>query len=236
MLTVDRVTAAYGHVQALKEVSLDVQDGEVVALIGANGAGKSTLMAVASGLMKPVSGNVSLAGQELTSMPPHQVARAGLALVPEGRDLFLDMSVYENLQMGAYLHSDRDVLAEDLERVLTYFPILRQRSSQTASTLSGGEQQMLAIGRALMAKPKILLLDEPSLGIAPRIIEAIFDIIIAINREQATTILLVEQNTRLALAVSQRAYVLETGRIVASGDSAELTRSEVIRRSYFGID
>jgi len=236
MLTVDHVTAAYGHVQALKEVSLDVQDGEVVALIGANGAGKSTLMAVASGLMKPVSGNVSLAGQELTSMQPHQVARAGLALVPEGRDLFLDMSVYENLQMGAYLHSDRDVLTEDLERVLTFFPILRQRSSQTASTLSGGEQQMLAIGRALMAKPKVLLLDEPSLGIAPRIIEAIFDIIIAINREQATTILLVEQNTRLALAVSQRAYVLETGRIVASGDSAELTRSEVIRRSYFGID
>lgn len=233
MLTVENLSVSYGHARALRDVSIHVDAGEIVALVGVNGAGKSTLMSAVSGLVRPQSGAVTLEGRDISGLPAHAVTRLGLSLVPEGRDLFPDMSVQENLEMGAYL--SRGSISADLDRVFGHFPVLAERRVQLASTLSGGEQQQLAIGRALMGRPRILLLDEPSLGIAPRVIEAIFDIVVDINRSSGTTILLVEQNTQLALAVSSRTYVLENGRIAAHGASKELARSEVIRHSYMGM-
>jgi branched-chain amino acid transport system ATP-binding protein len=233
MLAVDDLSVSYGHTRALRDVSIRVDTGEIVALVGVNGAGKSTLMGAISGLVKPLSGSIRLEGEPIGGLPAHAVARRGLALVPEGRDLFPDMSVEENLEMGAYL--TRGAIGPDLDRVFGCFPVLAERRRQFASTLSGGEQQMLAIGRALMAKPRLLLLDEPSLGIAPRVIEAIFDIVVDINRTLGTTLLLVEQNTQIALAVSSRTYVLENGCIAAHGDSRKLAKSEVIRRTYMGL-
>jgi len=234
MLEVDGLSVSYGGTVALREVSIRVGRGEIVALVGVNGAGKSSLMAAVSGLLRPRAGTVRLEGRPIHGLSANAVARLGLTLVPEGRDLFPDMSVFENLEMGAYRLSGP--IDDDLRRVCGYFPVLAERRGQLASTLSGGEQQMLAIGRALMARPKLLLLDEPSLGIAPRVIEAIFDIILDINRREGTTILLVEQNTQLALAVSARTYVLENGAIAAEGPSRDLARSELIRRTYMGID
>lgn len=234
MLAIRDLSARYGQTSALRGVSLDVGQGEIVALLGANGAGKSTLLATVAGLHPAAGGEVALAGAPILGLRPEAIVRRGVALVPERRDLFPDMSVAENLEMGAYVRTDRAAIRQDTETVCGYFPILGQRHRQIASTLSGGEQQMLAIGRALMARPRLLLLDEPSLGIAPRMIEAIFDIIVRINRDEGLTILLVEQNTAAALAVSARAYILETGSIVGSGPSAELARSALVRRSFLG--
>ncbi|MGF7160995.1 branched-chain amino acid transport system ATP-binding protein [Rhodoligotrophos appendicifer] len=236
MLSVENLSAGYGGVEALRGVSLHVERGEIVALLGANGAGKSTLLATLSGLMPSTGGNAALEGRPLLGMKPHRIARLGVALVPEQRDLFIGMSVYENLTMGAYLRHERSTIGRDIEQVFGFFPVLKDRRRQIASTLSGGEQQMLAIGRALMGRPKLLMLDEPSLGIAPRLIEAIFGIILRINREAGVTILLVEQNTQVALAVSARAYILANGTVIADGPSRDLADSEVVRRSYLGLD
>jgi branched-chain amino acid transport system ATP-binding protein len=232
MLRVDGLSAGYGRVAVLSEISMNVEKGEIVALVGVNGAGKSTLMSAIAGLVKPTAGTVALGGRDITGVAAHKLVRDGLVLVPEGRDLFPNMSVLENLEMGAYLRRGASGLEADFEHVFQCFPILRKRMRQVSSTLSGGEQQMLAIGRALMAKPSVLLLDEPSLGIAPKVSEAIFDIVLDVNKTAGTTILLVEQNTRLALAVSSRAYVLANGRIVASGKSDELAQNEVLRKAY----
>lgn len=234
MLLVENLSVSYGRMQALRGVSLAVAAGEIVTLLGANGAGKSTLLAAISGLLPAQQGTIALEGRPIGGLRSDVIVRRGVALVPERRDLFSDMSVIENLEMGAYARSDAAAIRSDLDQVLGYFPVLAQRRRQLASTLSGGEQQMLAIGRALMLRPRLLLLDEPSLGVAPLILETIFAIVARINREQRTTILLVEQNTLVALTVANRAYVLETGRIVASGTSAELKTSDAIRRSYLG--
>jgi branched-chain amino acid transport system ATP-binding protein len=236
MLSVDSLSAGYGGVEALRSVSIRVEKGEIVALLGANGAGKSTLLATLSGLLRPSGGTARLEGRPLIGLPPHKIVRLGVSLVPEQRDLFTGMTILENLSMGAYLRNEPTAVKSDLEQVYGFFPVLKDRRRQIASTLSGGEQQMLAIGRALMARPKLLMLDEPSLGIAPRIIEAIFGIILRINREAGVTVLLVEQNTQVALAVSSRAYILENGAVVAAGASRELENNEVVRRSYLGVD
>jgi branched-chain amino acid transport system ATP-binding protein len=234
MLAVDGLVVAYGRVQALRGVTLDAGAGEIVALLGANGAGKSTLLAAISGAQPAAQGTIRLEGREIQRLRSDAIVRMGVALVPERRDLFPDMSVMENLQMGAYSRADVAAIRADLAEVLEWFPVLAERRRQRAATLSGGEQQMLAIGRAMMLRPRLLLLDEPSLGVAPIILEKIFDIVQRINRARGTTILLVEQNTMIALALAARAYVLETGRIVASGTSAELKASDAIRRSYLG--
>jgi branched-chain amino acid transport system ATP-binding protein len=234
MLAIDNLWVAYGRAEALRGVSLRVDKGEIVALLGANGAGKSTLLAAVSGALPAQRGTVRLEGREIQRLRSDAIVRRGVALVPERRDLFPDMTVMENLEMGAYSRSDTSAIRADLAEVLDWFPVLAQRRRQLAATLSGGEQQMLAIGRAVMLRPRLLLLDEPSLGVAPLILEKIFDIVQRINRLRGTTILLVEQNTMIALAVAARAYVLETGRIVASGTSAELRASDTIRRSYLG--
>jgi branched-chain amino acid transport system ATP-binding protein len=234
MLAVDDLHVAYGRVQALRGVSLAVAAGELVALLGANGAGKSTLLAAICGVRPAQRGTVALEGRPIQRLRSDAVVRLGVALVPERRDLFPDMSVLENLAMGAYTRHDQAAIRADLDEVLEWFPVLAERRRQLASTLSGGEQQMLAIGRAMMLRPRLLLLDEPSLGVAPLILERIFAIIQRISRARGTTILLVEQNTAIALALASRAYVLETGRIVAAGTSAELKASDAIRRSYLG--
>jgi branched-chain amino acid transport system ATP-binding protein len=234
MLAIENLSVAYGRVQALRGVSLGVDAGEVVALLGANGAGKSTLLAAICGALPVQHGAIRLDGREIQRLRSDAIVRLGVALVPERRDLFPDMTVMENLEMGAYSRADAAAIREDLAEVLDYFPVLAERRRQLATTLSGGEQQMLAIGRAVMLRPRLLLLDEPSLGVAPMILEKIFDVVQRINRTRRTTILLVEQNTFVALSVASRAYVLETGRIVASGTSAELKASDAIRRSYLG--
>jgi branched-chain amino acid transport system ATP-binding protein len=234
MLAVDGLVVAYGRVQALRGVTLDAGAGEIVALLGANGAGKSTLLAAISGAQPAAQGTIRLDGREIQRLRSDAIVRLGVALVPERRDLFPDMTVMENLEMGAYSRTDAPAIRADLAEILEWFPVLAERRRQRASTLSGGEQQMLAIGRAMMLRPRLLLLDEPSLGVAPIILEKIFAIVQRINRDRGTTILLVEQNTLIALALAARAYVLETGRIVASGTSAELRASDAIRRSYLG--
>jgi branched-chain amino acid transport system ATP-binding protein len=236
MLAVDGVCAGYGRMGVLSSVSLEVRAGEIVALVGTNGAGKSTLMAAIAGLIRPTAGRVVFDGSEITGLPTHAIARKGLVLVPEGRDLFPDLSVSENLAMGAFGRRKAAGLERDFEEIFGRFPVLRERSRQLASTLSGGEQQMLAIARALMARPRMLLLDEPSLGIAPKVTEAIFDILLEINRTKGVTTLLVEQNTTLALAVSSRAYVMATGKVVAEGPSADLARSDAIRQAYLSVE
>ena len=232
MLEIRDLHVSYGEIPALKGVSLSVATGEIVALLGNNGAGKTTTLKTLSGLLAPRSGEILLEGESVRGMPPHLIVRKGLAHVPEGRRVFNRLTVLENLEMGAYTRSDAGVAA-DLDRVFSLFPRLRERRAQVAGTLSGGEQQMLAIGRALMGNPRLLLLDEPSMGLAPVLVEQIFETVRSIN-SQGTTVLLVEQNAALALDVAQRAYVLETGAVVLSGAAADLARNHDVRRAYLG--
>jgi branched-chain amino acid transport system ATP-binding protein len=232
MLEVSDLQVFYGEIHALKGVSLKVEQGEIVALLGNNGAGKTTTLKTISGLLRPRVGQVLLEGKPLHALPPHEIVARGVGHAPEGRKNFNRLTVFENLEMGAYLRSDRDV-PQDVERVFTLFPRLKERRTQVAGTLSGGEQQMLAIGRALMTHPRILLLDEPSMGLAPILVEQIFQTVENINR-QGTTILLVEQNAAIALSVAHRAYVLETGTIALSGSAAELHEHPEVRRAYLG--
>jgi branched-chain amino acid transport system ATP-binding protein len=222
----------YGEIHALKGASLSVNRGEIVALLGPNGAGKTTTLKTISGLLPPRSGTVHLEGQSVIGVPPHEIVRRGIAHVPEGRRIFNRLSVADNLEMGAYIRTD-GAIREDMERVFTLFPRLRERRVQVAGTLSGGEQQMLAIGRALMARPRLLLLDEPSMGLAPVLVEQIFETIQDINRA-GTPILLVEQNAAMALTIAQRGYVLETGSVVLEGSARELGENAEIRRAYLG--
>lgn len=233
MLEIKGLNVHYGVIHALKDVDLVVNDGEIVSLIGANGAGKTTLLHAISGILKTTSGSIMLNGVELNKKSAKDIVVSGITQVPEGRRIFSGMSVYENLMMGAYLRKDKEEIKKDLENIYERFPILKERSNQDASTLSGGEQQMLAMGRALMAKPKILLLDEPSMGLAPILVKEIFKIIKDIHA-QGTTVLLVEQNARMALSIADRAYVLETGKIVLSGTGEELSNSEEIQKAYLG--
>jgi len=233
VLAIENLVAHYGPVEALKGISLQVQQGEIVTLIGANGAGKSTTLRAISGLVRPTRGRITYQGQDLTALPPERIVALGIAHVPEGRRVFPQMTVMENLELGAYTRSDPRGIREDVERVFTLFPRLAERRTQLAGTMSGGEQQMLAIGRALMARPRLLLLDEPSMGLAPIIVESIFAVIQDINR-QGTTILLVEQNANLALSVAHKGYVLETGRIALSDTAERLRENEAVRRAYLG--
>jgi len=232
VLTLERLEVYYGEIHALKGVSLEVREREIVALLGNNGAGKTTTLKTISGLLAPRQGRVSFEGQPLTGVAPHAIVARGIAHVPEGRRIFNRLTVRENLMMGAYLRKDGGV-AVDLDRVFALFPRLHERITQVAGTLSGGEQQMLAIGRALMAQPKVLLLDEPSMGLAPVLVEQIFDTIAAVNR-QGTTILLVEQNAAMALSIATRGYVLETGAVVLSGSARALAENTDVRRAYLG--
>ena len=232
MLKIEDLHVYYGEVHALRGITLEVRQGEVVTLLGNNGAGKTTTLKTISGLLPPRRGQVALEGKPLRGIPAHDVVGMGIAHVPEGRRIFKRLSVRENLSLGAFLRNDREI-ASDTERVLTLFPVLRERLSQVAGTLSGGEQQMLAVGRALMARPRLLLLDEPSMGLSPVLTERIFQTIVDINR-QGTTILLVEQNAAMALAIAHRGYVLETGAIVLSGTAKELAGNDEVRRAYLG--
>ena len=233
LLSMQDVHAYYGNIRALKGVSLTVDRGEIVTLIGGNGAGKTTTLRTVLGLVRALRGTVTFASQRIDRVPTHRIARLGIAQSPEGRRIFAPMTVLENLELGAFARSDREAIPQDLERVLTLFPRLRDRLAQKGGTLSGGEQQMLAMGRALMAKPEMLLLDEPSMGLSPILVEAIFDIIRDINR-LGTTILLVEQNARMALRVANRGYVIQTGRIVLQDAASALLHSDVVRKAYLG--
>ena len=233
MLSLKNVSTRYGAVQALTDVSMEVEKGSVVTLIGANGAGKSTTLRSIMGLTKPYSGEIQFEGKSLNRMPTHMIAALGIALVPEGRAIFANLTVMENLELGAYLQRDRGQLRKDLDRVQSIFPRVKERLTQMAGTLSGGEQQMVAIGRALMARPRLLLLDEPSLGIAPLVVQTIFEAIAQINSE-GTTILLVEQNAAQALRLAHRGYVLETGEIVMSDSAKNLLQDERVRAAYLG--
>lgn len=231
MLDVREIHSYYGHIHALKGISIEVQQGEIVTLIGSNGAGKSTTLKTISGLLHPRQGTVELNGKSLNSVPPHKIAGMGVAQSPEGRRVFPRMTIQENLEMGAF--SREKVDDADLARVFDLFPRLKERRTQKAGTLSGGEQQMLAIGRALMAHPTLLLLDEPSMGLAPILVEAIFTVVKDIN-QQGTTVLLVEQNALMALAVANRGYVLQTGEIVLADTATELMKNELVRKAYLG--
>jgi branched-chain amino acid transport system ATP-binding protein len=233
LLQLDDVEARYGPVKALHGVSLTVGEGEVVAVLGANGAGKTTTLRAVSGTVKR-SGEIVFAGNRISRRPPEAVARLGIAHVPEGRGTLTDLSVRENLRLGAYVRRDRAGIREDEQRVLSYFPWLEDRARQTAGTLSGGEQQMLALARALMLRPKLVLLDEPSLGLAPMVVSEIFRIVGELNEREGLAVLVVEQNAVLALEASSRAYVLEVGKVAVEGSSAELRRNESVRRSYLG--
>ena len=233
MLEIKDLSVHFGVIQALKGISLTVGDGEIVTLIGANGAGKTTTLRTVSGLKKPTSGSILLDGKDITRTSPRERVRLGMSQVPEGRRVFPTMTVLENLELGAYLRRDRAEIAKDLKRVYERFPRLADRKRQAAGTLSGGEQQMLAMGRALMSRPKILFLDEPSMGLAPLLVQEIFDIIKDIN-QSGTTVLLVEQNASMALQIADRAYVMETGSIVLSGTGEELSRSDDIKKAYLG--
>ncbi len=234
MLEITNLHVKYGAIAALKGISLSVKPGQIVTMIGANGAGKSTLLRAISGLIRVASGSITFDGVDLANMQAHRVVAAGISHAPEGRMIFANLSVKENLEMGAYLRSNRGEIARDLERVFALFPRLKERIRQSGGTLSGGEQQMLAIGRALMARPKMLLLDEPSLGIGPILVKAIFATIVEINKEFGMTILLVEQNAHQALKIAQYGYVLETGHIILEGPAAEIVRNEQVRKAYLG--
>ena len=234
MLHVSDLHVGYGAIRALRGVSLDVEEGEVVALIGANGAGKSTLLRTISGVLRPTGGDVRFEGRSLCGLPEDRIVRRGVLQVQEGRGILTRMTVRENLEMGAYGRSDRPGIRQDMEMVFDKFPVLRERQRQFGATLSGGEQQMLAIGRALMARPKLLMLDEPSLGLAPMLVQEIFRIIMDFKREKRT-ILLVEQNAHMALRVAHRAYVLEVGRVVMQGDAKQLAASDEVKKAYLGI-
>ena len=233
MLQVKDLSVHYGVIQALRQVSLEVNEGEIVALIGANGAGKTTLLHAISGLVKKSEGDILFLDHSLNKANARAIVSSGITQVPEGRRIFPDMSVAENLLMGAYLRKDKKGIEEDMQKVYERFPRLNERKKQLAGTLSGGEQQMLAMGRALMAKPKLLLLDEPSMGLSPLLVKEIFSIITEINK-QGTTVLLVEQNARMALQIADRAYVMETGKIVLSGTGEELAASDEIKKAYLG--
>ena len=232
ILTVDSLNVYYGSIHAIKGVSFEVSEGEIVTLIGANGAGKSTTLNTIAGLLRARTGSVSFLGEDLGRVPAHRIVSRGLALVPEGRRIFLQMTVQENLEMGAYTRSGGGI-GDDLEKVYHYFPRLKERQRQIAGTLSGGEQQMLAMGRALMSRPKLLMLDEPSMGLAPILVEQIFEIIQTLHRA-GSTILLVEQNAQAALSVADRAYVLETGRVVTTGSGQDLLEDPAIKKAYLG--
>ena len=234
MLKVDHLSVAYGSIKALHDVSLQVKEGSIVTLIGANGAGKSTTLRAISGLVKSAAGSIRYSGDEIAKLPPHVIVSRGLCHVPEGRMVFANLTVRENLKMGAYLQRDKAWIAGQTDYVFNVFPRLQERESQAAGTLSGGEQQMLAIGRALMSRPKFLMLDEPSLGIAPLLVKTIFEKIVEINHTQGLTILLVEQNANLALEVSSYGYVLETGRVILEGPSAQLKADPQVRAAYLG--
>lgn len=233
MLKVENLVVKYGMIEAIKGISFEVQDGEIVTLIGSNGAGKTTTMQTISGLLKPAQGAVYLDGVDITKIPPHKIVPMGLAQVPEGRRVFAQQTVAENLELGAYTRKDKEGIEEDLKKVFELFPRLEERKTQLAGTLSGGEQQMLAMARALMAKPKIMLMDEPSMGLSPLLVREIFRIIEDINKT-GTTVLLVEQNAKMALAIADRAYVLETGKITLEGTGEELSASEQVRKAYLG--
>ena len=233
LLELKNVEAAYGNIKALKGINLSVPEGKIVTLIGANGAGKSTTMKTIMGIMKPIAGDVLFKGESIAGMKTHNIVRKGVVLVPEGRQILQNMTVRENLEMGAYQRNDAEGIKEDLSKVFERFPRLFERQGQFAGTLSGGEQQMLAVGRGLMSRPKVLMMDEPSLGLAPLVVQGIFDIIREINR-QGVTILLIEQNANMALKIADLAYVLETGTITMSGTGAELLADEKVKEAYLG--
>ena len=233
LIELDNVKTYYGNIRALKGISIEVNEGEIVCLIGGNGAGKSTTLMTISGILTPEEGNIIYQGQSIISVRPDNIVQMGICQVPEGRMIFPMLTVMENLDLGAYLRKDKAGIKEDINQVFGLFPVLRERCNQAGGTLSGGEQQMLAIGRALMARPNLLLLDEPSLGLAPILVDAIFRIIRRINN-QGTTILLVEQNAQLALQYSHRGYVIETGEIVLTDTSAELLKNEQVKKAYLG--
>lgn len=235
MLEVNDIHTYYGNIHALKGISLTVEEGEIVTLIGANGAGKTTTLRTISSLLKPRQGNVVLEGEVISDIAPHDLVYKGVAMVPEGRGVFARLTVAENLDMGAYCRTDKAAIQQDLEWVYTLFPRMKERRNQVSGTLSGGEQQMLATGRALMARPRLLLLDEPSMGLAPILVEGIFDTVKQIN-EEGTTILLVEQNATMALGVAHRGYVLQTGEIVLSDTAANLQTNEMVQKAYLGIE
>ena len=233
MLEVNDIEVYYGMIQALKGISFEVNEGEVIALIGANGAGKTTTLHTITGLLSPKKGSVLFEGQDITKVPAQKIVSLGMAHVPEGRRVFAELSVYQNLKMGAYTRKDKDEIAKTLEMVYKRFPRLEERKNQLAGTLSGGEQQMLAMGRALMSHPKIIVMDEPSMGLSPILVNEIFDIIKEVSAS-GTTVLLVEQNAKKALSIADRAYVLETGKIVLEGDAKELMNDDSIKKAYLG--
>jgi len=233
MLNIENINVYYGAIHAIKDISIHVTEGEIVTLIGANGAGKSTTLRTISGLLKPKSGKIDFEGQNIAGIPAQAIVKQGISQVPEGRRVFANMTVLENLELGAYIRKDRAGIKEDMDSVFERFPRLLERKVQLAGTLSGGEQQMLAMGRALMSRPRLLLLDEPSMGLAPLLVKEIFSIVKEIN-QTGTTVLLVEQNANMALSIAHKAYVLETGRITLSGDAKELAASEEVRKAYLG--
>jgi branched-chain amino acid transport system ATP-binding protein len=235
MLELKDVHTYYGNIHALKGISLNVEKGEIVTLIGSNGAGKSTTLRTIQGINRPRSGSIILEGEELEKLPPHEIAYRGVAQSPEGRMIFPRMTVRENLEMGAYARKDKTGFDDDLARVFSLFPRLKERTNQKGGTLSGGEQQMLAMGRALMARPRILLLDEPSMGLSPILVELIFDTIIAINKE-GITILLVEQNALMALSIANRGYVIQTGQIILSDEAEKLKKNDMVQKTYLGVE
>ncbi|MGT2807396.1 ABC transporter ATP-binding protein [Streptococcus iniae] len=233
MLQIENLTINYGAIEAVKDVSFHVEEGEVVTLIGANGAGKTSILRTISGLVRPKSGSISFLGQDIQKLPARKIVAQGLSQVPEGRHVFAGLTVMENLEMGAFLNKDREENQKNLKMIFERFPRLDERRNQDAATLSGGEQQMLAMGRALMSKPKLLLLDEPSMGLAPIFIQEIFDIVQDIQK-QGTTVLLIEQNANKALSIADRAYVLETGKVVLAGTGKELLESDQVKKAYLG--
>ena len=234
MLNIENIDVNYGAIRALLQVSLEVNEGEIVALVGANGAGKSTTLRSISGLVRPQTGKIYFEGKEIQKYPPHKVVGIGISQVPEGRRVFPLMTVLENLELGAFSRKGKSEVKEDINNIFLKFPRLEERKQQLAGTLSGGEQQMLAIGRALMSRPKLLLMDEPSMGLAPMLVQEIFNIVKEIN-QTGTTILLVEQNARMALSIAHRAYVLETGSLVMSGNAKELAENEAVQKAYLGL-
>jgi len=235
MLKVDGIDVYYGDVQVLKDVSLDVNEKELIAVIGANGAGKTTLIKTISGILKPRNGKIVFQNECISEIAAHKVVSRGVVQVPEGRLLFPEMTVKENLEMGAFLVKDKELLKEHLESVYEIFPILQERQKQLAGTLSGGEQQMVAVGRALMSSPKLIMFDEPSLGLAPMLVKSIFDLVVRINKELGITVLLVEQNVQLSCKISDRAFVIENGEVVLQGTGREMLRNGHVRRAYMGL-
>lgn len=236
MLKVEHLSVSYGAIQAVRNISFEVGKGEIVSLIGNNGAGKSSTLKALTGIVKPAQGSIKLFDQEIAGVKAHKVSKLGMAMVPEGRGIFTRMTVLENLEMGSFNRPDKENIKRDLDKVFDLFPVLAERRKQKGGSLSGGEQQMLAVGRAMMQNPKILLLDEPSLGLAPQVVESIFEVVKEINREDGTPILLVEQNAYLALEVSNRGYVLETGEIIVQDESKKLLENEMVQRAYLGVE